>query len=375
MAVLRLFAGAREAAGTGRDELPGATVGDVLDAARARYGAAFADLLEHCADLVQRRAVRARPAGRRRRRGGRAPAGVGRRRLMATPPGAAPVASRPTGGRGADGAARRQPGAGHAGQAQPAAPAPLRGRLRHRRSPRPARDRSGSSWRRSPSSLGPLADRRRVRRRRRGRGRPDGARAGAAAGSAPTGSWPPAMAGGMALGACLGAGGRRARRPRRHGGRASRWPRRRQVAQPDRSPTPGGRSSARSRWGWRPCRWCCSPGSTRARPSRCCCSCRPTRPATTSSGRAPGTPTRGRWPGIAAITVVTFIVSTLSISAFDVGEAWLFGGARRGPRAARPALRQRAAPRRRRAGVGAAPPRLAAPRRPRVVARRSALVT
>ena len=49
MAVLRLFAGAREAAGTGRDELPGRTVGAVLDAARERYGAAFADLLEHCA--------------------------------------------------------------------------------------------------------------------------------------------------------------------------------------------------------------------------------------------------------------------------------------------------------------------------------------
>jgi len=49
LAVLRLFAGAREAAGTGRDELPGATVGAVLDAARARYGAAFAELLDHCA--------------------------------------------------------------------------------------------------------------------------------------------------------------------------------------------------------------------------------------------------------------------------------------------------------------------------------------
>ncbi|MFL6207148.1 MAG: MoaD/ThiS family protein [Acidimicrobiales bacterium] len=47
--MLRLFAGAREAAGTGRDELPGSTVADVLDAARARYGPAFADLLEHCA--------------------------------------------------------------------------------------------------------------------------------------------------------------------------------------------------------------------------------------------------------------------------------------------------------------------------------------
>jgi molybdopterin converting factor small subunit len=49
LAVLRLFAGAREAAGTARDEVPGHTVGDVLDTARARYGAAFTDLLEHCA--------------------------------------------------------------------------------------------------------------------------------------------------------------------------------------------------------------------------------------------------------------------------------------------------------------------------------------
>ena len=49
MAVLRLFAGAREAAGTGRDDVPGATVGDVLDAARTRYGAVFSELLEHCA--------------------------------------------------------------------------------------------------------------------------------------------------------------------------------------------------------------------------------------------------------------------------------------------------------------------------------------
>jgi molybdopterin converting factor small subunit len=49
VAVLRLFAGAREAAGTGRDDVPGATVGEVLDAARARYGTDFGELLEHCA--------------------------------------------------------------------------------------------------------------------------------------------------------------------------------------------------------------------------------------------------------------------------------------------------------------------------------------
>ncbi|HVF75815.1 MAG TPA: MoaD/ThiS family protein [Acidimicrobiales bacterium] len=45
MAVLRLFAAAREAAGTARDEVPGATVGDVLAEARARYGEHFTAVL------------------------------------------------------------------------------------------------------------------------------------------------------------------------------------------------------------------------------------------------------------------------------------------------------------------------------------------
>jgi molybdopterin converting factor small subunit len=45
VAVVVLFAAAREAAGTGRDELPGATVGDVLEQARRRYGAVFAEVL------------------------------------------------------------------------------------------------------------------------------------------------------------------------------------------------------------------------------------------------------------------------------------------------------------------------------------------
>jgi molybdopterin converting factor small subunit len=49
MAVLRLFAGARDAAGTGRDDMPGGTVGEVLSAACARYGAPFEQVLEHCA--------------------------------------------------------------------------------------------------------------------------------------------------------------------------------------------------------------------------------------------------------------------------------------------------------------------------------------
>jgi sulfur-carrier protein len=48
MAVLRLFAQAREAAGTGRDLVEGATVDQVLDVARARYPDAFAGLLPTC---------------------------------------------------------------------------------------------------------------------------------------------------------------------------------------------------------------------------------------------------------------------------------------------------------------------------------------
>lgn len=48
MAVLRLFAGAREAAGTGRDQVPGATVGDVLGEACRRYGTGFAEVLTTC---------------------------------------------------------------------------------------------------------------------------------------------------------------------------------------------------------------------------------------------------------------------------------------------------------------------------------------
>ena len=48
MAVLRLFAQAREAAGTGRDLVDGATVDEVLSEARARYGPGFAALLGSC---------------------------------------------------------------------------------------------------------------------------------------------------------------------------------------------------------------------------------------------------------------------------------------------------------------------------------------
>lgn len=45
---LRLFAQARTSAGTGHDELPGATVGEVLDAAVDRYGDPFAAVLPVC---------------------------------------------------------------------------------------------------------------------------------------------------------------------------------------------------------------------------------------------------------------------------------------------------------------------------------------
>jgi molybdopterin converting factor small subunit len=45
MARLRLFASAREAAGTARDVVDGATVAEVLAAAEQRYGQGFTDVL------------------------------------------------------------------------------------------------------------------------------------------------------------------------------------------------------------------------------------------------------------------------------------------------------------------------------------------
>ena len=59
MAVLRLFAAARTAAGTARDVLPGDTVADVLHEAVARYGDDFAAVLPSCAIWVN-----GEPAGR-----------------------------------------------------------------------------------------------------------------------------------------------------------------------------------------------------------------------------------------------------------------------------------------------------------------------
>lgn len=48
MAVVRLFAAARVAAGTSHDEVPGATVGEVLARAAERYGDEFAEVLRSC---------------------------------------------------------------------------------------------------------------------------------------------------------------------------------------------------------------------------------------------------------------------------------------------------------------------------------------
>ena len=52
MAVLRLFAAARTAAGTARDLVPGGTVGEVLASATERYGDGFAAVVPSCAVWV-----------------------------------------------------------------------------------------------------------------------------------------------------------------------------------------------------------------------------------------------------------------------------------------------------------------------------------
>ena len=46
--MLRLFASARQAAGTGSDVIDGSTLGEVLDLAVDRYGANFATVLGTC---------------------------------------------------------------------------------------------------------------------------------------------------------------------------------------------------------------------------------------------------------------------------------------------------------------------------------------
>lgn len=48
MATLRLFASIREAAGVRSAEVEAGTVAEVIDAATARFGSAFADLVPTC---------------------------------------------------------------------------------------------------------------------------------------------------------------------------------------------------------------------------------------------------------------------------------------------------------------------------------------
>lgn len=52
MAVLRLFAAARTAAGTARDLVPGDSVAEILASATQRYGDGFAAVLPSCAVWV-----------------------------------------------------------------------------------------------------------------------------------------------------------------------------------------------------------------------------------------------------------------------------------------------------------------------------------
>lgn len=51
MATIRYFAGAAEAAGTDEEELDGATVGEVLAAARRAHGDRLSEVLERCSVL------------------------------------------------------------------------------------------------------------------------------------------------------------------------------------------------------------------------------------------------------------------------------------------------------------------------------------
>lgn len=52
MARVRLFAGAREAAGTAKAELPGNTVDEILEAATNQWGPRFTEMLTRCAIWV-----------------------------------------------------------------------------------------------------------------------------------------------------------------------------------------------------------------------------------------------------------------------------------------------------------------------------------
>lgn len=57
MATLRLFARARELAGTSSDVVPGSTVDEVIAAAIARYGEGFAEIVPTCRVWVNGDAV------------------------------------------------------------------------------------------------------------------------------------------------------------------------------------------------------------------------------------------------------------------------------------------------------------------------------
>ena len=178
------------------------------------------------------------------------------------------------------------------------------------------------------------------------------------------------MAGGMALGACLGAGGAGLAVLAGTGGRRRRR----------RRPTPSRATPAVTDAGWTI--QCALPVGLAAMSMvlltrldqgsaialLLLVSAYETGDYLVGSGAR--NPYEGPVAGIAAITVVTFIVSTLSISAFDVGQAWLFGGAVAvlaplGQLLASALLPAAGAP-----ASAPPPPRLPPPRRPRLVARR-----
>ena len=78
--------------------------------------------------------------------------------------------------------------------------------------------------------------------------------------------------------------------------------------------------------GWSPCRWCCSPDSTRAPRIALLLLVSAYETGDYLVGSGARNPYEGPAAGASAIVVITFIVSTLPISALDFGEAWLFGG-------------------------------------------------
>ena len=105
MATVRLFAAARDAAGVGRDDLPGATVDEVLSAARERYGAAFEAVLGTCKIWVNGEQAAGTDPGRRHRRARGAAARVRRMHVTTLDPPVAvarrtPVVAQRTPGRG-----------------------------------------------------------------------------------------------------------------------------------------------------------------------------------------------------------------------------------------------------------------------------------